>query len=322
MLKRLLATSMAALLSPLAATQAQAAFPEKPVQVVVPYVAGGPTDLAARLVTTRMSQRLGQQFIVENRGGAGGNIGADYVVRSPADGYHLLIIGAAHAINKSLYKNISYDVQKDLAPVAMLTTAPMVLLANPGFKPNTVQEMVDYAKQNPGLISYASQGNGTAPHLATELLKAKTGIDLVHVPYKGSAQSLSDMASGQVQMGFDSVVVGKQFTTSGLLKALAVTGAKRSSVLLDVPTMAESGFPDVDASVWYAVVAPADTPPEVIKVLNTTINEILAEPEIRAKLNALGAEAAPMTPQEFASFLDREVTKWAEVVKLSGAQVD
>jgi len=316
------AMALAMAMSAVLPAGAQASYPEKPVQITVPYSPGGPTDLAARLIAAELSQRLDQQFIVENRGGAGGNIGADHVARATPDGYRLLVIGAAHAINKSLYKNLSYDIQKDFVPVALLTTAPMVLLANPGFPPNSVEEMVGYAKQHPDRVNYASQGSGTAPHLAMELLKVKTGVHLMHVPYKGSAQSLSDMASGQVDVGFDSLVVGKQFTSSERLKALAVTGSKRSSVLPDVPTMAEAGYPDVDASVWYAIVAPASTPPEVVEQLNTNINQILAQEDVRNRLMTLGAEPAPMSSQDFGGFLDREVSKWAQVVKTSGAQVD
>ncbi len=322
MFRHIAAMALAVVMGTGLAAGAHAQYPEKPVQVIVPYSPGGPTDLAARLIAAELSQRLKQQFIVENRGGAGGNIGADYVARSTPDGYHLLVIGAAHAINKSLYKNLSYDIQKDFVPVAMLTTAPMVLLANPGFQPNSVKEMVAYAKAHPNRINYASQGNGTAPHLAMELLKVKTGTNLVHVPYKGSSQSLSDMASGQVDVGFDSLVVGRQFTSSGRLKALAVTGSKRSSVLPDVPTMAEAGYPEVDASVWYAIVAPASTPPAVVELLNKNINQILAGQDVRGKLMALGAEPASMSSQDFGKFLNQEVSKWAEVVKTSGAQVD
>lgn len=301
---------------------AHAKYPEKPVQVTVPYSPGGPTDLAARLIATELSKRIDQSFIVENRGGAGGNVGAGHVARSAPDGYHLLVIGAAHAINKSLYEDLSYDIQKDFTPVAMLTTAPMVLLANPKFPPNSVEEMVAYADEHPGRINYASSGNGTAPHLAMELLKTKTGTDLVHIPYKGSAPALAATTSGQVDVGFDSLVVGKQFSTSGQLKALAVTGTKRSPVLPEIPTMVEAGYPDVDASVWYAIVAPASTPKEIVDFLNSHVNEILAQEDIRTKLMDLGADTAPMSPEDFGEFLQREVSKWAQVVKASGAQTN
>ncbi|MGD9942102.1 MAG: tripartite tricarboxylate transporter substrate binding protein [Burkholderiaceae bacterium] len=304
------------------AAHAQAQYPERPVQVVVPYVAGGPTDIAARFVSEQLSKRLKQSFVVQNRGGAGGNIGAEVVARSAPDGYNLLVIGAAHAINKSLYKKLSYDIQRDFVPVALLSTAPMVLLANPQFPASNVQQLVDYARKNPGRLNYASQGNGTAPHLTTELLKVKTGVQMVHVPYKGSAQSLADMVAGQVPVGFDSVVVGKQYSDSGRLKALAVTTRQRSPVLPGVPTMAESGFPSVEASVWYAVVAPAGTPAAIVNMLNQQINEILNDPAARSTLLALGAEPAPMSTQAFDKFLRDEIAKWAEIVAASGAQVD
>jgi tripartite-type tricarboxylate transporter receptor subunit TctC len=306
----------------LSAGAASAAYPDRPVRIVVPYAAGGPTDIAARLVAQELQRRLNQSFIVENRAGAGGNIGAEAVARAAPDGYTLLVVGAAHAINKSLYKQLSYDLMRDLTPVAMISTAPMVLLVNPGSGVNSVSDLVALAKAKQGALNYGSSGNGTAPHLTMELLKVKTGANLAHVPYKGSAPAINDMVAGHITAAFDSIVVGQQWAAGGKLKALAVTGPKRSAVLPDVQTMAEAGFPAIDAQVWYGLVAPTKTPTEAIQLLNAHVKDILGDAEIQKRLAGLGAEPLVMDPAEFGRYLQSEIAKWSEAVRASGVQAE
>ena len=299
-----------------------AAYPDRPVRIVVPYAAGGPTDIAARLIAQELQKRLNQSFIVENRAGAGGNIGAEAVARAAPDGYTLLVIGAAHAINKTLYKQLSYDVIRDLMPVATIGTAPMVLLTHPAAGVNSVAELVALSKSKQGALNYGSSGNGTAPHLTMELLKVRTGASLTHVPYKGSVPAINDMVAGHITAAFDSIVVGQQWASSGKLKALAVTGPKRSAVLPEVPTMAEAGFPAIDAQVWYGLVAPAKSPADAIELLGGHVKEILADPEIRKRLAGLGAEPLVMAPAEFGRYLEAEVAKWGDAVRASGVQAE
>lgn len=299
-----------------------AAYPERPVQVVVPYAAGGPTDLTARLIAQALGERIGQQVLVINKGGAGGNLGAEYVGRAKPDGHTLLVIGAAHAINASLYSQLGYDLKKDFVPIALWTSAPLVLLANRDAPFNSVQELVALAVSKPDQLSYASSGNGTAPHLVMEILKTETGARLVHVPYRGSAPALTDMVSGEVAVAFDSLVLGKQYAEAGKLKALAVTGRQRSPVMPDVPTMAEAGYPQIDAAVWYGLAAPAGTPSDVIESLNQEIREVLRDPRVVERLATLGVDVEDTTPAQFKAFLASEIDKWSQAVKASGARVD
>ena len=302
-------------------TISSAAYPDKPVRLVVPYPAGGPTDVAARLITGELQKRLGQSFVVENRAGAGGNVGAEFVAKAASDGYTLLMLGAAHAINKSLYKNLTYDVQRDFAPIATFSSAPLALLAYPGAGVNSVQEMISMAKAKPAALSYCSSGAGTAPHLAMEMLKAKAGINMVHIPYRGSAPGITDLIAGQVQVCFDSMVVWQQYAGSGRLKALAISGTQRSDISPELPTMAEAGMP-LDLSVWYGIVAPTRTPDAVLQTLNASLREILQDPAVRDRLRGLGAATFYKTTGDFRTFLDKEIAMWAEVVKFSGAVVE
>jgi tripartite-type tricarboxylate transporter receptor subunit TctC len=288
----------------------------------VPYAAGGPTDVAARLISSRLSERLSQNFVVDNRAGAGGNIGAQIAAESPADGYTLFVIGAAHAINKTLYPKPGYDVLRDFTMVATFSTAPMILLANPGAPFDSVDTLVKQARDRPGAINYCSAGSGTAPHLAMESLKARFSIDLTHIPYKSSAPGLNDLIAGQVPLCFDSVVVWRQYAATGKLKALAVTGASRSPIAPDVPSMGELGYPDLDGTVWYGMAAPAGTPPAIVGQVNRAVGEILMEPTVRERLDTMGAVPLVKSVAESQKFLAEEVVDWAAVVKASGARID
>ncbi|MGE0800508.1 MAG: tripartite tricarboxylate transporter substrate binding protein [Lautropia sp.] len=304
------------------AAPAAAAWPEKPVRMIVPYAAGGPTDIAARLVASRLGERLSQNFVVDNRAGAGGNIGAQLAAESPADGYTLFVIGAAHAINKTLYPKPGYDVLRDFTMVATFSTAPMILLANPAAPFDSVDSLVKQARERPGAINYCSAGSGTAPHLAMESLKARFSIDLTHIPYKSSAPGLNDLIAGQVPLCFDSLVVWRQYATTGKLKALAVTGTARSPIAPDVPSMGELGYPELDGAVWYGLAAPANTPPAIVEQLNREIGAILAEPAVRERLDTMGAVPLVKSVAEARNFMAKEVADWAKVVKASGARID
>ena len=298
-----------------------AAYPDRLVKLVVPYPPGGPTDVAARIVAAELQQRLGQSFMVENRAGGGGNVGAEFVAKAAPDGYTLMLLGAAHAINKSLYKNLTYDVQRDFAPIATFSSAPLALLAYPGAPFNNVKEMIALARTNPTALSYCSSGSGTAPHLAMEMLKAQAEIQMVHIPYRGSAPGINDLIAGQVQVCFDSLVVWQQYAGTGRLKALAISGTQRSELSPDLPTMGEAGLP-LDLSVWYGLVAPAHTPEPILQLLNASLREILQEPAVQVRLRSLGASAFYKSTSDFGLFLENEIAMWAQVVKLSGAVVD
>ncbi len=299
-----------------------AAYPDKPVTIVVPYAAGGPTDVAARLVAQELGKRLSANFLVENRVGAGGNIGAAFVSKAPADGYTLLMLGIAHSINKTLYKNINYDIERDFTPISLVAHAPLILLASPQVPAASVKDFIAFAKASNPPLNYMSQGVGSAPHIAMELLKTRTGVTMTHIPYKGSLPALTDLMGNQVSVGFDSLVVGQPLVTSGKLKALAVTGPVRASGLPDVPTMTEAGFANLDSTTWYGVATPARTPQDIVNLLSRHMVEILQTPEVRNRIAALGGTPAPTSPQEFQKFLAAEVAKWADAVKQSGATAE
>ena len=297
-------------------------YPNKPVRVVVPYPPGGPTDIVARVVFQQVSASTGQQFVIENRAGAGGNIGAEAVARSPADGYTLLIATTAHAINMSLFKNLSYDVQKDFAPITLLTQGPLMLVANPAFPANSVAELIALGKSKPGTLSFASSGNGQSTHLSAELFNTLAGIRMTHIPYKGSAPALSDVMSGQVNLMFDTTLSAMPFVKAGKLKALGVTSPARTPAAPEVPTIAESGLPGYEVLAWNGLLAPAGTPRAVIAVLNEELNKAMQLPQIREKFSAQGFAASSNSPEQFSSFLRQEVDKWSRTVKASGATLD
>lgn len=304
------------------AAGAQAAYPDKPVHVVVGFSAGGTTDVIARIMAKELTQALGQTFVVENKPGAGSNIATDYVKRAKPDGYTLLFVAVTSAINQTLYRNISFDLTKDFAPVALGAKVPNILVLNPKVPANSVKELVDYAKANPGKMAFASSGSGTSIHMAGELFKMRTGIDVLHVPYKGSAPAVTDLIGGQVQFMFDNMPSSWPHVQGGKLKALAVTTAKRSPSAPDLPTMQELGFENFDVSSWFGLIAPAGTPPEVIEKLNAVIVKAQDNPEVQKAFAGLGAVGEKTTPAEFGAFIKSEVENWAPVVKASGAQVD
>ncbi|HSV16835.1 MAG TPA: tripartite tricarboxylate transporter substrate binding protein [Casimicrobiaceae bacterium] len=311
---------MALVVAPLAGAQT---YPTRPVRLVVPFPAGGTTDILARAAAQKLSEAWGQQVIVDNRPGAGGNIGTELVARSAPDGYTLEMgtVGT-HAINASLYSKLPYDHVKDFAPVILVAGVPNVLVIGPGLPVNSVQELIAYAKANPGKLNFASSGSGTSIHLSGELFKTLTGVQMTHVPYKGSAPALSDLMGGQVQLMFDNLPSSLAFIKAGKLRALAVTSTVRAAALPDVPTMVEAGVPGFEASSWFGILAPAGTPRDIVMRINGEVAKWLASPDAREKLSAQGAIAAGGTPEDFARHIGSETTKWAKVVKESGAKVD
>ena len=298
-------------------------YPVKPVQLVVPFPPGGAMDAIARTLGEKAGRTLGQPFVIENRPGAGGNIGADFVAKQPGDGYTLMITSIGMATNKPLYRKLSYDPIKDFAPVGVLAVVPNILVTNTT-QPNvkSVADVVAAAKASPGKLTYASAGNGTSIHLAGEVFNSLAGVDILHIPYKGSGPAVSDLLGGQVNYMFDSITSARPHIQSGKLRALAVTTAKRSSSMPDVPTMEEAGMPGFRTSTWYGLWAPKNTPQDVVQKLWTESRRVLAEPQIAAQYRRLGAEPVGSTPAEFARYIQAEARKWEEIVKASGARAD
>jgi tripartite-type tricarboxylate transporter receptor subunit TctC len=302
---------------------AQAAYPERPIALVVPFPAGGSTDLVARVVAERMGKELGQSIVVENRGGAGGNIGSAAVAKADPDGYTILMgTVATHALNPALYRKMPYDAVADFAPVALLVVVPNVLVVNPNFPAKNVQELVALLKEKPGEYSYASSGNGTPLHLSGELFKSMAGVDMVHIPYKGAGPALIDVMGGHVPIMFDNLPSSTEHIRAGKLRGLAVTTAERAPSMPDLPTIAESGLPGYETYTWNALFAPAGTPKDVIDRLNAAANTAVADPDVQAKLKDVGAVPKGSTPDELASHVKAELAKWAPIVKASGAQID
>jgi tripartite-type tricarboxylate transporter receptor subunit TctC len=298
-----------------------AAYPDRPVRIIVPYAPGGPADVTARLLANKLQEKLGQSFVIDNRSGAGGNIGTAAGSQAAPDGYTLTVITPAQIINTTLFSKPGYDL-KEFAPLALLTTAPALLLANPKLGVNSVADIIAAAKAKPGAISFASQGTGVAPHLMMEMIKKSAGIDMVHVPYRGSAPALNDVIAGNVPLMMDSIVTGLPHVRSGALKGIAVSTAKRTPLAPEIPTVAESGIAGFEAFLWYGIVAPAQTPPDIIAQLGREIAAVMALPEIRERLVALGSEPADSNPASFAAFIKNESEKWGEVVRISGAKAD
>jgi tripartite-type tricarboxylate transporter receptor subunit TctC len=305
------------------ALPAAAQYPDKPVKVIVPFVAGGGGDTLARTVTNRLTVELKQPIVIDNRAGAGGNLGAEIAARSAPDGYTLFYgTNGTHAINQSLYRKLPFDPVKDFAPVSRLTRIAAIAVVNPALPVNSIGELSQYAKKNPGKVTFASAGNGTTSHLAGELFKSMTGIDIVHVPYKGGAPAITDLIGGQVSMMIEVMPNAYQHVKAGKIRALAVTTAQRSAVAPDIPTIAESGVPGFEVSAWDGIWAPAGTPPAIVDRLNDAIRASLEDPPIREALFQRGAEPVPGTPAALGAHVVAEAARWAKVVRDSGATVD
>lgn len=298
-------------------------YPAKPIKLIVPFPPGGGTDISARTVANKLSEGGKWTFVVENKPGAGGNLGVEQAVRSPADGYTLVIGQTSNlAINPALYAKLPYDPLRDLSPVVLLVSAPVVLVVTVNSKYKSLADLIAAAKNDPGAITYASPGNGTVSHLGGELLQRAAGVKLTHVPYKGASQALTDTLGGQVQSFMSSVPSALGQLRGGKLRALAVTSAKRSPELPAVPTVAESGYPGFEANTWYGLLVPAGTPAPIIALLNTEVNRVLAMPEVRARLASEGGDTLGGSSERFAAFLAAEHLKWGRVVRESGARVD
>jgi tripartite-type tricarboxylate transporter receptor subunit TctC len=302
------------------AARAQA-YPSRPVRLIVPVAPAGAIDILARLMGQWLSERLGQQFVIDNRPGGGTNIGTEAVVRAPADGYTLLMVGSYNAINATLYDKLNHHFIRDIAPVASVTRGPYVMVVNPSVPAKSVPEFMAYAKANPRKLNMASPGNGTGPHVAGELFKMMAGVDMVHVPYRGAGPALTDLLAGQVQVSFASTPSSIQYIRAGKLRALAVTAATRSDALPDVPTVGEF-VPGYEASTWYGVGAPKATPAEIVEKLNKEINASLADPKLQARLADLGGTVMVGSAADFGKLIVEETERWAKVVKFTGAKPD
>ena len=319
-LQRILLAALVAIATASASAQT---YPNKPIRLVVPFPPGGTTDILARDAGQVLTQTLGQSVLIDNRPGAAGNIGSDVVAKSAPDGYTLLMATVStHAINPGLYSKLPYDHIKDFAPVILVARVPNVLEVNPAVPVNTVSDLIKLAKEKPGQINFASSGSGTSIHLSGELFKTMAGVNMVHVPYRGSAPALVDLISGQVQVMFDNLPSSLQQINAGKLRAIAVTSEQRSPALPNIPTIAESGLPGFEATSWFGIIAPAGTPPEIIAKLNAELDKWLQSPAGKELLLTQGALPAGGTPEQFAAYIKDETEKWAKVIKLSGAKVD
>jgi len=321
-MKNLLKLSLSAFVLIFATMANAQPFPSKPIKIIVPFPAGGTVDFFARVISTKLSEALGQSVLVENRAGAGGNIAAEAVAKAAPDGYTLLMGSEIIAINTSLYSKIGYDPVKDLAPITLVGTVPNILIVHPGLPINSVAELIALAKKTPGKISFASTGQGTSTHLSSELFKLMANVDMLHVPYKGGPPAIADLISGQVNMMFINMPTGITHVRSGKAKILAVSSIKRVAQLPDVPTVDQSGVKGFETSAWSGLYAPAATPADIINRLNVEVVKVLKQPSVREQLMAQGAEPVGDTPEEFSRFTLAEISKWAKIIKISGAKVD
>ena len=315
-----LAAGAAALPAAFLIARAQA-YPSRPARIVVPFAAGGATDIIARLIGQWLSERLGQQFVIENRPGAGSNIGTEVVVNAPPDGYTLLLVGASSAINATLYEKLNFNFLRDITPVSGINSVPFIMAVHPSFPAKTVSEFIAYARANPGKVNMASGGNGTAGHLSGELFKLLTGLNMAHVPYRGEAPALTDMLAGHVQAMFGTMPASIEYVRAGKLRPLAVTSARRSELLPDLPTVGDF-VPGYETSAWQGVGAPKSTPVEIIDRLNKEINAGLADPKIKARVADMGGTVLAGSPADFGKLIADETEKWGKVVKFSGAKPD
>ena len=317
-----IALAIACCPAPALAADSAASYPNRPIRIVVPFAAGGPSDVMARALAQKMTQEWGQPVIVDNRTGASGIIGADFVAKSAPDGYTLLQAQVGDAISVSLYSKLPYSFEKDFAPITLAGLTPFILVAHPSVPAKNVQEMIALARARPGSLSFGSSGAGTASHLSGELLKSMAGIDILLVPYKGQSAATTDLLGGQVAMMFNNPITSLAHVKSGKLRALAVSTAKRFSQLPEVPTVAESGLPGFDVGFWLGALAPAGTPQPVIDKLNTAMVKALRDPEVVERLTAMGVEIVGNTPDEFGRIIRADIVKWGKVVKDSGAKAD
>lgn len=290
--------------------------------MIIPFPAGGSADTLARLLGQKLTERLGQPFVVDNRPGAGGNIGTDLAAKAPADGYTILVTPSSLAIAPSLYPNLSWDPVRDFVPVVLVASTPNILVVHPSVAANSVQELVALAKSKPGQLNYASGGNGATNHLAGELFKRMTGTEIVHIPYRGNPLAVIDVLNGQVVMMFDFMITSLPHVKAGKLRPLAVTGTKRSPQIPDLPTVAEAGVPGYEASTWFSVMTPTGTPAEAIARLNSEVNTILRMPDVRERLDTLGAEPMGGTPGDVTALIRADLAKWAEVVKAANIKIE
>ena len=297
-------------------------YPARPVHIVVPYPPGGATDVMARVIAQKLSESWGQQAVVENKPGASGSIGSDLVAKSAADGYTLLLQGTQHAINLSIYKQLPYDTLRDFTPVAYIAAAPFLLVLHPSVPANSVTELIAWIKTQPGGVNYGSSGVGGAAHLAGEMFKTAAAVQLTHIPYKGAAPAMADLLGGQLPMVFDPIPTSLPHVRGGRIKALAITSARRTPLMPEVPTVAESGLPGFEVAAWFGLYAPAATPAEVVGKLNADVNRALLLPEVKEKFAALGADSAPMAVDQFALHLRAEIAKFAKAIKDSGAKAE
>jgi tripartite-type tricarboxylate transporter receptor subunit TctC len=318
-LVRLVACTLLALGAPPLAAQD---YPTKPVKIIVPFAAGGPADVYARFLAQRLQEALGQPFVVDDRPGAGSVIGTDAAAKSAPDGYTLLLMSNAHTVNESLIPNKPYALLKDFVPVAPVNYSDLVLVVHPAVPANSLAELIALAKAKPGKLNYASSGPGTPYHMAGELFKAMAGVDIVHIPYKGSSGARTDVLGGQVDMMFDAVTTMSQHAKAGQVRALGTTGKARSAVLPTVPTIAEAGVPGYEATIWLGVMAPKGTPRAIVDKLNAAIAKIVNKPETRDEWAKQGAVGMTMTPDEFGRYIADDIAKWERIVKISGAKPD
>ena len=298
------------------------AYPSKPVRVIVNFPPGAGSDIATRLVTAKLSEMLRQQFVIDNRAGAAGNIGVEMAAHAAPDGYTLLAATAAAAISQTIFSKVPYDLNRDFSPIAMIASAPFVLAVNPSLPVKSVQELIALAKARPGQLSYATPGTGSTPHLACELFKMQTGIDVLHVPYKGMVPAVTDVIGGNVSMTFGNTLTVMPGVKNGRLRGIAIATARRSAIAPELPTIAESGLPGFESGTWYALMAPARTPRDVVILINGAVVRILQLAHIREKLLAQGAEPLSGTPEQMGDYVRSEIAKWGKVAKASGARFD
>ena len=319
---RYLRLMLAGILAAVALAAAADEYPSRPVKIIVPFAAGGPADVYARYLAQRLQESMGQSFVIEDKPGGGSVVGTEIVAKSAPDGYTLLLMSNTHTVNESLMPNKPFALMRDFTPVAPINYSDLVLVVNPAVKAKTLQELIALAKSEPGKLNYASSGPGTPYHMAGELFKAMAGVDIVHVPYKGSSGARTGVLGGQVEMMFDAITVMNEHVKAGEVRALATSGKVRSPVMPNVPTLAEAGVPGYEAVIWLGLIAPKNTPAAIVERLNAEITKIVARPDVQAEWAKQGAVPMTMTPQAFERYLADDIVKWERIVKVSGARAD